>query len=134
MNLFKVRRRHWSFGNVRQFWQPTLAAIFTPVSAAPANILNQSGKGDIGDFIITKYETNRRDRFYIAKIIKISGTEIVVSTLRKHPLSKSVFFICPNILDEPVISREQIVRQLKLLSVKRGKYFFSLGEELKTLQ
>lgn len=105
-------------------------------SAEPANIILDSSRNwDIGQFIITKYETNKRDRFYIAKIIEISGTEIVVSTLRKHPSMKSLFFIYPNIPDESVINREQIVRQVSLKSLKRGKHFFSLrNQEMETLQ
>uniref|UniRef100_A0A1Y1K537 DDE-1 domain-containing protein n=2 Tax=Photinus pyralis TaxID=7054 RepID=A0A1Y1K537_PHOPY len=103
-------------------------------SAEPEDIPDSSGGCDIGDFIITKYETNKRDRFYIAKIIEMTETELVVSTLRKHASNKSVFFSFPNILDESVINRQQIVRRVILKSLKRGKYYFSLGEELETLQ
>lgn len=104
-------------------------------SAEPADIPDSSDSCDIGDFIITKYETNKRDRFYIARIIEISSeTELVVTTLRKHSSNKSTFFSFPDIPDESVINREQIVRRVNLKSLKRGKYYFSLGEELETLQ
>ncbi|KAJ8917940.1 hypothetical protein NQ315_002635 [Exocentrus adspersus] len=83
----------------------------------------------LGDFVITKYSTNKNHRFYISKILEISETEMVVSTLRKNPSTKSVFFTFPNVVDESVINKTQIVRKVNSTQIKRGRHFFNLKEE-----
>lgn len=84
-------------------------------SAEGANIPDSFGSWALKDFVLIKYETNKRDRFYITKILEIAELEIAVSALR--------------------INRDQIVRKFKLKVVTRGKYFFSLeAGELETLQ
>lgn len=108
-------------------------------SAQKENIPDHLVKFDSGDFLIAKYQTNKRDRFYIVKIIDISQVkseaEIVVSALRKQPSIKQVFFIFPTIPDESVINMEQIIRKINLKSLVRGKHIFSLKEdELAILQ
>lgn len=79
----------------------------------------------VGDFIIAKFETNRRDRSFVSKIITVQKSECTVSVLRKKTSNKSNYFVYPINPDITVITHEQVVKKINLSCIKRGKHYFA---------
>lgn len=81
---------------------------------------------EIDDFCIVKFSTNKRDRFFVAKIIGKSepDSEFSVSVLRKKPSPKQISFVYPDVPDISVVQKEQIIQKLSGKLLRRGKYVF----------
>jgi hypothetical protein len=78
-----------------------------------------------GDFIIVKYETNKRNLMYIGQVVKNNCPLIEVNFLRKKTSIDGSYFVFPNIKDVSNVTRLQVVRKLvpgKIL--KRGRFIF----------
>lgn len=65
-----------------------------------------------GDFVIVKFETNKRDRLYIAKIESENDGEFSVNVLRKKHGAKEVVFVYPNVPDFTVLKKCQIIQKV----------------------
>lgn len=89
----------------------------------------------IGEFVVAKFPTAKRDRLFVGKIEGLSGCEYTINTLRKKGILEKGYFVYPEITDLSLISRDQIVRKLHLKSEKRGKFVFGMdNDEFKQLE
>lgn len=88
----------------------------------------QSYTLDPQDFILVKFHTNKRDRFYIGQIICLVGDnpcQYQVKFLRKKASKKDTYFIFPDITDECTVNDTQVVRKLKPpTDLRRGRFMF----------
>ena len=66
---------------------------------------------EVGDFIISKFPTAKRERLYIAKIEKIDNDELTINGLRKKGLEKG-HFVYPEIQDISIIDCNQVIRKV----------------------
>lgn len=80
----------------------------------------------LGDFVIVKFSTNKRDRFFVAKIEQINemGNNFTVNCLRKKVTIKETFFVYPNVQDISEVKEDQIMRKIFGKSSRRGQYIF----------
>ncbi|KAF5295336.1 hypothetical protein FQR65_LT10499 [Abscondita terminalis] len=58
----------------------------------------------VGEFVIVKFSTNKRDRFFAARIEEILGKEATVKCLRKKSSKKEIIFAYPEIDDIVVVN------------------------------
>ncbi|CAI6357713.1 unnamed protein product [Macrosiphum euphorbiae] len=76
------------------------------------------------DFVLVKFETLKGNfEEFVGQISEIDGEEITCKFLRKSK-SMSGYYVFPFIIDEATVTRNQIIRRLKLISEKRGNYQF----------
>lgn len=80
----------------------------------------------VGDFVITAFQTNKRDRWYIGKVLEIIGSEVSVTMLRKGQFRKNAFYVYPNAEDIALVKKQQIMRKITLKEIKRGRHIFAL--------
>ncbi|KAK4874691.1 hypothetical protein RN001_014051 [Aquatica leii] len=78
----------------------------------------------LGDFVIVKFVTNKRDRFFAAKIEEILGEEAAVKCLRKKSSKKEITFAYPEIDDIVVVKQEQIIKKIYAIPLRRGTFTF----------
>lgn len=79
---------------------------------------------EINDFVLVKFETLKGNfEEYVGQISEIDGEETTCKFLRKSK-SMSGYYVFPFIIDEATVTRNQIIRRLKLISEKRGNYQF----------
>jgi len=73
---------------------------------------------------LVKFETFKGNfEEYVGQISEIDGEEITCKFLRKSKsMSGYHVFLC--IIDEASVTKNQIIRRLKLISEKRGNYQF----------
>jgi len=77
---------------------------------------------ETNDFVLVKFETLKGNfEEYVGQISDFDGEEITCKFLRK---SMSGYYVFPFIIDEATVTRNQIIRRLKLISEKRGNYRF----------
>ncbi|XP_050305884.1 uncharacterized protein LOC126743011 [Anthonomus grandis grandis] len=90
----------------------------------------------IGEFIIAKFPTEKRDRLFVGKIENCSKKkEFTINAMRKKGNSEKGCFVYPEIQDLCLISQDQIIRKLRQKSFKRGKFVFNLdNDEFKKLE
>ncbi|CAG9762176.1 unnamed protein product [Ceutorhynchus assimilis] len=80
-------------------------------SETTADIAAKQENFMVNDFVITKFKTNKRDRFYISKVEELLESSVIISSLRMKEVTK-----------------EQIVQKVKLRDIQRGRDFFTLPE------
>lgn len=78
------------------------------------------------DFIIVKYETNKRNVMYIGQVEKVKTPLICVNFLRKKTSSQEgPYFVFPQVKDKSNITKLQVVRKLVPTKImKRGRFIF----------
>ncbi len=81
---------------------------------------------NVGDFLIVGFQTNKRDRRFIAKVLSTSteNNDIEVKFLRKKVGRKNTFFVFPEIDDISSITPSQIERKITPMNSRRGQYTF----------
>ncbi|XP_046384809.1 uncharacterized protein LOC124155119 [Ischnura elegans] len=78
-------------------------------------------------FVLLKFGTNKRDRLFVGKVIEVcSNKKIRVQCLRKKNTAKETYFRFPDVADECIVGKSQIVRQLAPpRDLRRGRFVFS---------
>jgi len=79
-----------------------------------------------GDFIIVKYETNKRNIMYIGQVEMDKPPLIYVNFLRKKTSAQEKsYFVFPQVKDKSNITKMQVVRKLVPSKImKRGRFIF----------
>jgi len=83
---------------------------------------------DVGDYVIARFETNKRDRRYIAQVTEVDRDYVTIKGMRKHVGVKSVWFVFRD-LDVSYITRSQIEKKVVLMNERRGHFTFNISHE-----
>lgn len=88
---------------------------------------NEEKNFGIGDFLIVKFSTNKRDKFFVAKIVQINEMDntLTVNCLRRRRnTKKETFFVYPNVQDISDVKNDQIMKNIFVKSSRREQYVF----------
>jgi hypothetical protein len=92
----------------------------------------QSTEFEEGNHILVSYTMNRRQQHYVGKIVEVLQTDQYRVMFLRRCKGSSAMFVYPDVADQDVIQKVQIVRKLPAPTLRRGTHTFpdGLGKEV----